>query len=257
MAEILFSKIIGDKPQHLIIVHGLFGQLDNWNTLGKKFANNFTTHLVDLRNHGRSFHDDDTSHAAMADDLVAYLASYDIEKASFIGHSLGGKVVMDLALRKPELVHKLIVADMAPKSYPPHHQDIIAGLKNVDFSKVKTRSDVEPFMQEYIKDKGVRQFLLKNVYRVEDGKYAFRFNLKALSETYDDLVSNKLPNAQFNKPTLFLKGQNSDYITMQDRPVIETYFPQAQIEIIPNAGHWVHAENPKAFLEKSLDFLLK
>ncbi|MGI9525575.1 MAG: alpha/beta fold hydrolase [Weeksellaceae bacterium] len=256
MGEILHSKIIGDKPQHLIIVHGLFGQLDNWNTLGKKFADHFTTHLVDLRNHGRSFHHSDTTHASMADDLVAYLKEYNINNASFIGHSLGGKVVMNLALRNPELVDKLIVADMAPKTYPPHHQDIIAGLKNVDFTKVETRSDVEPFMQEYIKNQSVRQFLLKNVYRADDGTYAFRFNLNALSENYDDLVSSSLPNARFDKPTLFLKGEKSDYITSQDKPVIETYFSQAQIDIIPNAGHWLHAENPKAFLDKSLDFLL-
>lgn len=256
MARILSSKTIGNHPQHLIIAHGLFGQLDNWNTLGKKFANYFTTHLVDLRNHGRSFHDDQTSHKAMAEDLLHYLEFHQIPSAHFIGHSLGGKVVMELALTHPEKVDKLIVADMAPKTYPPHHQDIIKGLQNVDFDHVITRSDVEPYLKEYIKDPSVRQFLLKNVYRTPEGKYNFRFNLKALSQNYNELVSNNLLDKTFDKPTLFLKGALSGYITMQEKPLIQKYFPQATIEVIPQAGHWLHAENPTAFLEKSLAYLL-
>ena len=123
--NILHSKISGEKQDHLIIIHGLFGQLDNWNTLGKKYAEHFTVHLVDLRNHGRSFHDADPSHEAMAEDLLNYLDHHHIEKADFIGHSLGGKVVMQFALDHPERTGKVIIADMAPKSYPPHHQGII------------------------------------------------------------------------------------------------------------------------------------
>lgn len=253
--NILHSKIIGDAPQHLIIVHGLFGQLDNWNTLGKKYAAHFTTHLVDLRNHGRSFHDDNTSHEAMAQDFVHYLEHHNIAKAHFIGHSLGGKVVMQLALNHPEKVEKLIVADMAPKSYPPHHQGIIKGLESVDFSQVKTRTDVEPFMQPYIPTPSVRQFLLKNVYRKKEGTYGFRFNLKALSQEYDDLVSNELPNKQFHQPTLFLAGEKSDYILPEDENIIQYYFPNATIESISRAGHWLHAENPTEFMVKTLNFL--
>lgn len=257
MEQILHSKIMGGKPEHFIIVHGLFGQLDNWGTLGKKYAEHFTTHLLDLRNHGRSFHDNDTSHEAMANDLINYLNHHNIGKAHFLGHSLGGKVVMQLALRNPERVDKLIVADMAPKTYPPHHQDILAGLNNVDFSKVATRSDVEPYLEEYIKYPSVRQFLLKNVYRTDEGKYAFRFNLKALTETYNDLVSTNLPNLKFTKPTLFLKGANSDYIVEEDRQIISNYFTDYDIKTITNAGHWLHAENPAMFFDKTMEFLLK
>ncbi|MDO5654957.1 MAG: alpha/beta fold hydrolase [Flavobacteriaceae bacterium] len=254
--QILNSKIIGDSQQHLIIVHGLFGQLDNWNTLGKKFQENFTTHLIDLRNHGRSFHDDDTSQQAMVADLENYLNHHQISSAHFIGHSLGGKVVMLLALKQPEKVDKLIVADMAPKDYPPHHQDIIQGLENVDFSQVNVRNDVEEFMIPYIPHPTVRQFLLKNVYRKPDETYAFRFNLKVLSENYIGLVTNQLPDKTFDKPVLFLAGEKSDYIMAEDKELILKYFPHAKIEYISDAGHWLHAEKPIEFLEKSLKFLL-
>lgn len=251
----LHSKIMGEGAQHLIITHGLFGQLDNWNTLGKKFAEHYTVHLVDLRNHGRSFHSEETSHQVMAQDFVDYLIAQNIEKAHFMGHSLGGKVVMTLALNHPEVVDKLIVADMAPKTYPPHHQGIIKGLKNVDFSQVTSRSQVEPYLEPYIPVPSVRQFLLKNVHRKPDGTYAFRFNLEALSADYNDLVSNDLPNSKFANSTLFLAGEKSDYILPEDKQIIEHYFPNSKIEIISKAGHWLHAENPKEFLEKALKFL--
>lgn len=255
--EILHSKIIGEKPNHLIIVHGLFGQLDNWNTLGKKYAEKYTTHLVDLRNHGRSFHDDDTSHQAMAQDLIDYMEHYNIEKASFIGHSMGGKVVMSLALDFPDKVEKLIVADMAPKTYKPHHNEILRGLNNVDFSQVKVRSDVEEFLKPHIKSNSIRQFLTKSVYRKEDETYGFRFNLKALYDTYGSIIANNLPDKQFFNPTLFLGGANSDYILPEDKDLILGYFPNAEIDYVSNATHWLHAENPEEFLAKTKNFLEK
>lgn len=253
--KILHSKIIGDHPQHFIITHGLFGQLDNWNTLGKKFADHFTTHLVDLRNHGRSFHDEKTSQIAMSEDFANYMNHHGIEKAHLMGHSLGGKVVMHFALDHPEKVDKLIVADMAPKSYKAHHQEIIKGLKNVDFSKVERRSDVEHFMEGHIPARSVRQFLMKSIYRKKDETYAFRFNLEALSENYDALIQNLLPEKTFDHPTLFLGGEKSDYIQKEDKDLILNYFPKAQIEFVSNAGHWLHAENPNEFFEKSIFFL--
>lgn len=253
--NILESKIIGQHPKHFIIVHGLFGQLDNWNTLGKRYGEEFTTHLVDLRNHGRSFHDEDTSHEAMAEDLVNYLAHHNIAQAYFLGHSLGGKVVMTLALNHPEKVEKLIVADMSPKTYPPHHQGILKALQSVDFSQVEVRSDVEDFLKPYIPQPSVRMFLMKNVFRKKDGTYAFRFNLDALDRDYNNLVSNNLPDMQFEKPTLFLGGENSSYILPEDHAQILHYFPQAKIDYVSNASHWLHAENPEEFYQKTLSFL--
>lgn len=255
--KILHSKILGNHPQHFIITHGLFGQLDNWNTLGKKFADHFTTHLVDLRNHGRSFHDEKTSQIAMSEDFANYMNHHGIEKAHLMGHSLGGKVVMHFALDHPEKVDKLIVADMAPKSYKAHHQEIIKGLKNVDFSKVERRSDVEPFLEAHIPVQSVRQFLMKNVFRKDDGTYDFRFNLAALSRDYNDLIQNFLPQKTFEGSVLFLGGENSDYILSVDKSLITQYFPKAEIDFVSKAGHWLHAENPNEFYEKSLAFLRK
>lgn len=253
--KILFSKIIGDKPQHLIILHGLFGQLDNWNTLGRKFSEFFTVHLLDARNHGRSFHSEEMTHEAMAQDIALYTDAHQIEKTALIGHSLGGKAVMQFALDFPQKAEKLIVADMAPKDYVPHHQSIIKALESVDFTQVKKRSDVEETLKIYIKQIGVRQFLLKNVYRKKDGNYAFRFNLESLSKNYVSLITNHLPNKQFKGETLFLGGEKSAYITPQDEVQIRHYFPQATIDKVSRAGHWLHAENPVEFLEKSLKFL--
>ncbi len=252
----LNSKIYGNSPRQLIIVHGLFGSLDNWNTLGKKYAEYFTTHLIDLRNHGRSPHSNDVSHLAMSNDLLEYMNDHHIETASFIGHSLGGKVVMEFTLRHPHKVDKLIVADMAPKSYPPHHQDIIKGLDSINVETVESRSEADERLAQYIPQKAVRQFLLKNIYRDVNGNYDYRFNLQAIKNNYEELVTNHLPNKTYDGPVLFLRGEYSNYILDEDIPTIHHYFPKAIVETVPKSGHWLHAENSKVFFEKSLRFLL-
>lgn len=252
---ILHSKIIGNGAKHLIIFHGLFGQLDNWNTHGRQFGEIYTTHLVDLRNHGRSFHSDDASIQAMVDDIVRYMDAQGVEKAHLLGHSLGGRVVINFAMLHPNRVDHLIVADMAPKAYLPHHNAIFKALSSVDFDQVNSRKDVEEILSQYIPEVGVRQFLLKNVYHAENGGYAFRFNLKALKEQYEQLVGQDLIDGVFDGPTLFLKGAKSDYILPEDEFIIKKRFPNATIQPIANAGHWLHAENPKDFIEAILSFL--
>lgn len=255
MTEILHSKISGDKPKHLLILHGLFGQSDNFATLSKQFAEFYTVHAIDLRNHGRSFHSDGMSFDAMSDDILNYLNHHQIESCYLLGHSLGGRSVIEFSYKHPEKIDKLIVADMAPKAYPPHHQGIIKALNSVDFDKVEKRSDVEEILKLYIPDMGTRQFLLKNVYHAENGKYAFRFNLKTLTDAYNEMVGGSLTDGIFDKPTLFLRGSKSDYVLDSDFDLIHQHFPQAKIENISNSGHWVHAENPKEFFEKTLAFL--
>lgn len=255
MKEILHSKISGDKPKHLLIFHGLFGQSDNFATLSKQFAEFYTVHAIDLRNHGRSFHSDDMSFEAMSDDILNYLNHHQIETCYLLGHSLGGRSVIEFAYKHPEKIEKLIVADMAPKAYPPHHQGIIKALNSVDFDKVEKRSDVEDVLKNYIPDMGTRQFLLKNVYHADNKKYAFRFNLKTLTESYNEMVGGNLTDGIFEKPTLFLRGEKSDYIMDADFELIRKHFPNAEIKTIPNSGHWVHAENPKSFFEQVVDFL--
>lgn len=256
MTEILHSKIVGFGEKHLLIFHGLFGQLDNWSTLGKQFGEHFTTHLIDLRNHGRSFHSEDSSLAAMTQDIVNYMEAHSIEKAHLLGHSLGGRIVIDFAMIHQNRLDHLIVADMAPKAYQPHHNAIFKALKSVDFDQVETRKDVEKTLEQYIPEMGVRQFLLKNVYHADNGQYTFRFNLDVLDNFYQEMIGTDLLKGEFDGPTLFLGGAKSNYIMPEDETIICERFPNAEIKKIANAGHWLHAENPKDFTTEVLNFLL-
>lgn len=257
MNEILHSKIVGSGEKHLLVLHGLFGQLDNWNTLGKYFGEEFTTHLIDLRNHGRSFHSDDSSLTAMTEDIVRYMDANDIEKAHLLGHSLGGRIAIDFAMQYQNKLDRLIVADMAPKAYEPHHNAIFKALKSVNFDEVSSRKDVENTIDQFIPEVGVRQFLMKNVYHAENGQYAFRFNLSSLDNYYEELIGSELLKGKFDGPTLFLGGEKSNYILAEDEMMIKERFPNAEIKKIANAGHWLHAENPKDFVTEVMNFLLK
>jgi pimeloyl-ACP methyl ester carboxylesterase len=251
----LYSKIEGSgKP--LLILHGFLGMSDNWKTLGVQFASTgFQVHLLDLRNHGRSFHSEEFSYALMVQDVVAYCQAQNLNTISIIGHSMGGKVAMLLATTHPDLVEKLIVADIGPKYYAPHHQAILAGLNAVDFTQKPSRTDVETILTAYIPDFGTRQFLMKSLYWQEPGQLGFRFNL-AVFNANSRAIGVALPEGVvFNKPTLFIRGGNSDYILDSDFQAIKQHFPAALLETIPNAGHWLHAENPTLFFELAISFL--
>lgn len=253
--QILHSKIIGEgKP--LLILHGYFGMSDNWKTLGNQFAKDFQVHLIDQRNHGRSFHEDDFNYELLADDLYNYIEHYELENVFLVGHSMGGKTAMTFATKYPTYVEKMIVVDISPKAYAPHHNAILAGLNSIDFSLQNTRKLVEAQLTNYISDWGVRQFLLKNVYWKDKGQLDFRFNLKSLTQNNNEVGNALHANAFFDKPTLFLKGQRSGYITEEDQLIIQKHFPIFQIREIANAGHWLHAENPNDFFKAVCDFLV-
>ena len=251
----LYSKIEGSgKP--LLILHGFLGMSDNWKTLGVQFASEgFEVHLLDLRNHGRSFHSEEFSYELMVQDIVQYCEEHHLEKINVIGHSMGGKTAMLLAARYPELVNKLIVADIGPKYYAPHHQDILAGLNAVNFSQQPSRNEVEEMVSRYIPDFGTRQFLLKSLYWQEPGQMAFRFNLSVFNSKITEIGMPLPADLVFEKPTLFIRGGNSNYILDEDIEAIKVQFPKASIETIPNAGHWLHAENPALFYQLSLSYL--
>lgn len=254
--HILNSKIFynsGKTP--LFIFHGLFGMLDNWGTLGRKFSETNEVHLIDLRNHGRSFHSDEMSYTTMSDDIVNYMKHYSLDKAILLGHSLGGKAVMECAIKHPDLVEKLIVVDMAPKAYPPHHQLIFEALQSVDFSKIHEKKEVENILSQYIKEAGIIQFLMKNVYKTEDNLYNFRFNLKTLSEKYNQVINNTISYGKYEGPTLFIAGEKSNYILKEDEFNIRQQFPNEKTVVIPNAGHWVQVDNPTAFYETVETFI--
>tara|TARA_B100000809_G_scaffold204823_1_gene206325 strand:- start:2013 stop:2777 length:765 start_codon:yes stop_codon:yes gene_type:complete len=252
--EILHSKIQGEgKP--LLILHGYFGMGDNWKSQANKLAENYQVHMIDQRNHGRSFHSDDFDYELLVEDLLHYMDFYKIESAYILGHSMGGKAAMLFAVNYPEKVEKLIVADIAPKNYPPHHYQILEALNAVDFSKISLRTEVDAVLKEYIEEEGVRQFLLKNVYRKTKVTLDFRFNLESLTDNNNE-VGVSLPGfTEYEGPVLFLKGANSGYISEDDISLIKAHFSKAEIKTIANAGHWLHAENPVDFLREVVCFL--
>lgn len=255
--EILHSKIYGEDKSGtpLLVLHGLFGMLDNWGSFGKEFGELMPTHLLDLRNHGRSFHSPSMTHDDLANDIINYMQAHNIDKAYLLGHSLGGKAVMQCAINFPEKVEKLIVVDISPKAYPPHHQGIIKALQTVDFSKVESRHDVEEVLKQYIPETFVIQFLMKNLYWNDDKKLDWRFNLQTLADNYTEFVSNAIKFGVYNGPTLFIKGSKSNYILPQDDFLIKQQFPNSSLAEIANAAHWVQANNPVDFATAVKTFL--
>lgn len=251
----MFSRIEGTgKP--LLIIHGFLGMSDNWKSYSSLYVDEgFQVHILDLRNHGKSFHSDEFNYDVMSNDVLDYCNFHNLDKVSIIGHSMGGKVAMLFATTYPERMDKLVVADIGPKYYAPHHQDIFAGLNAIDFSTKPDRTSVEETLYPFIPDFGTRQFIMKNLYWIEPGQLAFRFNLKVFNENIE-VIGTKLPeDALFEKPTLFIRGGNSKYILDADLPEIEKHFPNYQLATIPNVGHWLHAENPKLFFEETARFL--
>ena len=252
--QILHSKISG-KGTPLLILHGYFGMSDNWKTLGKKFAESFEIHLIDQRNHGRSFHQDEFNYAHLADDLFAYVNYYKLDKIIVLGHSMGGKTAMLFAVKYPSFVDKVIIADISPKYYQHHHNDILKALNSVDFKIHNTRKLVDEKIAEIISDVGVRSFLLKNVYWKEKGILDYRFNLKSLTDNNAE-VGKALPvHTLFEGKVLFIAAGNSGYILNDDHALIKLHFPNSSIQTIANVGHWLHAESPELFYKLVMKFL--
>ena len=251
----LHSTILGEgKP--MLILHGFLGMSDNWKTLGRQFSEEgFQVHLIDQRNHGRSPHSDEFNYLLLARDVKEYCDFHRLQGCVLLGHSMGGKTAMLAASLFPHVIEKLIVVDIAPKYYAPHHQQILEGLQALDEAQLSSRGEAEELLSEYVKEEGVRLFLLKNLYWKSKGKLALRMNLEALVNNIE-AVGEALPHdATFAKPTLFIKGERSNYITKEDEKLILQHFPAAKIVSIPKAGHWVHAEDKKAFFTAVMQFL--
>ncbi|MEQ8908346.1 MAG: alpha/beta fold hydrolase [Vicingaceae bacterium] len=250
-----YKKLGEGEP--LIILHGLFGSLDNWMTLAKKWAEKYEVWLVDQRNHGKSPHTDQHSYSLMAEDLLQFLKEHNIEKANVLGHSMGGKTAMEFAMQHPDKVDKLIVVDIAPVSYEVHHWRIINALESVDLKAITSRKEAEQQLAKKIEEQGVRLFLLKNLDRLGEGEYQWKFNLHLLKEEIVPISEWAISEGEFVKKTLFIKGENSNYILAEYGAAIAKKFPNYQVEEIEKAGHWVHAEAPKAFFEIVNQFLEK
>ncbi|MBT8185763.1 MAG: alpha/beta fold hydrolase [Eudoraea sp.] len=251
---VLHSNIIG-KGKPLIILHGFLGMSDNWKTLGNQYAQNeFEVHLVDQRNHGKSFWSPDFNYDLLAEDLSTYITAHNLSSVSLLGHSMGGKTAMQFACKYPDVVSKLLIADIAPKYYPPHHQDILNALTALPLERINSRSEADAMLSGSLPDSGIRQFLLKNLYWVEKGRLGFRCNLEILKAKMEEIGENIGSTDSFQGPTLFLRGDRSEYISLEDTDNIKRHFPKAEIASIENTGHWLHAENPKQFFDKSMTF---
>lgn len=239
----------------MLVLHGVFGSSDNWQSMGKALAAHFTTYLIDQRNHGLSPHHHQMDYEVMSSDLLELMEAEGLKSAFVVGHSMGGKTAMSFAAKYPELVDKLVVVDIAPKYYPPHHQNILKGYRSIDLPKLETRKQAEEQLMELIPDLGVRQFILKNLHRDTDGTFSWKINLDAIEAHVEDLGQGLPSEAIFEKATLFIAGEHSNYIQLGDHGLIAGHFPQSKIVTVAGAGHWVHAEKPNEVAGLIIEFL--
>ena len=252
--ELHYRELGHGKP--LVILHGLFGFSDNWQTHAKKLAEYYRVILVDLRNHGHSPWSDEFNYQLMVQDLKELFTTLNLSDVIVIGHSMGGKVAMHFAQSNGDLLNKIIVVDMGIKKYPLHHQHILKAFHSIDLSKLTARSEAEKILSSFINSNGVIQFLLKNLYWEDKGKLAWRVNFTVLENSMEEILS-ELPKVEVLIPTLFIRGAQSDYILDDDIPEIEEVFPDSSFVTIENAGHWVHAEAPEEFVDSVLSFCLR
>ena len=246
-------KKFGSGPP-LVILHGLFGSLDNWFSIAKELVEHYTLYLVDQRNHGDSPHSTEWNYGVMVEDLLELLDAEGLDSVYLMGHSMGGKTVMNFAVQYPERVSKLIVGDIAPRYYPIHHQVILEGLNALDLSQLQSRKEADDLLAPYIPELGIRQFLLKSLGRDANG-FAWKINLSVITQHIEEVGKALDEETVFEGPTLFLGGANSSYIQEKDLSDMKRHFPNCTWISIPNAGHWLHAEQPQAVVAAMRKFL--
>lgn len=265
MIELNYKEFGQGEP--IIILHGLFGTLDNWQTIAKKLSENYLVYILDLRNHGKSPHTEGVlSYHLMAEDVALFMQQNWIHSAHVIGHSMGGKVAMQMAIDNPDLIQKLILIDIAPKQYSGGHEVIFEALLNLDLTKLTDRKEAEVYLMNKLdNDAGTVQFLLKNLSRRletslsdghEGGGFEWKMNLSVLKRDYRILMNNIDVTESFEHETLFIRGGNSNYVKDSDFETIKAIFPNVKLETIEGAGHWVHADKPKELLNILYEFIL-
>lgn len=250
----LHYRKIGDNGEPLFILHGLFGSSDNWQTLAKRFSEDYTVYLVDQRNHGRSPHSIEFNYDLMVADFAELIDDVGLEKINLLGHSMGGKTAIGFAAEYPELIDKLIVVDISHKQYPMHHEQIIEGLKSINLDVIKTRGAADKKLAELIDNIAIRQFLLKNLYWESKGQLGWRINIPVLSNEIEKIIE-EIYFRTIDVDTLFIRGEQSNYILESDYPEIKKKFPASRIVTIKDAGHWVHAEEPELFYHTVINLL--
>lgn len=252
----LFFRQIGDEGPAIIFIHGVFGSSDNYVTISKSIAaQGYRVFSVDQRNHGQSPRSDDFDYKSMAADLYEFITDHQLDKPTLVGHSMGGKTVMQYAIDYPNTVSKLVIVDIAPKFYPVHHGDILRGLNAIPLATLKNRNEADAILSQYEPSPTVRQFLLKNLYRNAEGQFDWRINLPVIEREIHGVGEELTHGQPILEPTLFIRGSESGYIADADTPGIKRLFPNVQIETIEGAGHWVQAEKPAEFVDVLLRFV--
>ncbi|MEO9966115.1 MAG: alpha/beta fold hydrolase [Reichenbachiella sp.] len=240
--------------QPLVILHGFLGSLDNWQTLGKQFAKSYDVILVDQRNHGKSFHSAAFNYDEMVSDLENLIDQLELNDPILLGHSMGGKTVMQYAAYHPQKIDKLIVADIGPKAYPVHHDQILEGLQSIPVNDIESRQAADEILSKYVAVESTRVFLLKNLKRTNSG-FAWKMNLPVLADKIEEVGQALSYHLPIETDTLFIRGGASDYILDEEWDGIEEIFPNAKLETIIGAGHWLHAEKPNEFYQHVINFL--
>jgi esterase len=240
----------------LIILHGLFGSSDNWYTLAKVFAQKFTVFLVDQRNHGQSPHDPGLDYKLLTEDLREFISEQAIRKPVILGHSMGGKTAMNFAVKYPEQLSKLVVVDIVPKAYPIHHDAILEGLKAIPLDTVPSRNEADRILGQYVPEPEVRQFLLKNLARKQEGGFEWKINVNAIDANIEALGAGLVYPGKYEGPSFFIKGGKSNYYSEGDETLIKSIFTKAEFVTL-DTGHWVQAENPDEFARVVLNYLAK
>ncbi|MCU4177534.1 alpha/beta fold hydrolase [Carboxylicivirga sp. N1Y90] len=265
----LFFREYGHQGSKLIILHGLYGASDNWVSIARQLENDYHVYILDQRNHGQSPHSTEMNYDVMANDLKLFYEDQNIDKAHLIGHSMGGKTAMRFALENPQLIDKLVILDIAPKSYASfsnyaqitnNHAGIIKAMQAVDVQGVNSRKDIDTQLSKQLDNDKLRHFLLKNIERKKDGTYQWRLNLAIISKSLETLMdgfSGLSPNeCKVSLPSIFIRGENSGYVMDEDTLIIRKFFKDAEVVSIPEAGHWLHAEQPTLLVKTLAYFLL-
>ena len=248
-----FEAVGEGRP--LIILHGLLGSADNWRSMSHRLGAHYQVLAVDLRNHGRSPHSDIFDYDVMVADLREFVEQQALTRIMPLGHSIGGKVAMQFAIDYSEQVDSLVIVDIGPKPYEPSQRYILEALRSLDLTRCKSFADVDAALAAEVSGESLRQFLLKNLARDENGRLRWKVHLEAIDRNYDKLARGLAPGRTFDKPTLFIRGGRSNYIEDDDALLIRQIFPRAEIATLPEAGHWVHVDAPEEFFQTVLNFL--
>lgn len=243
----LFFRKFGEIGSPIIILHGIFGTSDNWVGIAKILSEDHQVFLLDIRNHGHSPWSDQFDYQVMSKDLWEFIQDHSLDKPLLIGHSMGGKVVMQFDLNQPNIASKIVIVDIAPKFYPVHHSLILEGLNSLDVAQLESRQAANEHMKRFEENEGVRQFLLKNLHRTAENGFEWKINLKVITKNIDVVGLELWVNNPSETKAIFIKGANSPYIQPEDHRLISEIFPNFELIEIPNAGHWVQADQPIAF----------